>query len=112
MVPSKWPKWNVHRFAIPLQGVEPFQYTSSSSAGYVTLGDREMRRTLELRRLSDPPCEFEKRDLTLHSGAALRGLNTAAFEKANGLDPDGAGRARDVAGIADMRSPTCPTLTR
>lgn len=45
-----------------------------------------MRRTAELRRLWDPPCEFERRDLTLFSGATLRGLNVLAHEGFQALD--------------------------
>lgn len=45
-----------------------------------------MRRTSELRRVWDPPCEFERRSLTLHSGASLNGLNAAAFEAFQALD--------------------------
>ncbi|HEX6299660.1 MAG TPA: peptidoglycan-binding protein, partial [Acidimicrobiia bacterium] len=43
-------------------------------------------RTSEIRRLWNPPCEFEKRSLTLHSGASLRGLNAAVYEAFQALD--------------------------
>ena len=45
-----------------------------------------MRRTAEIRRLWDPPCEFEKSNLTLYSGATLRGLNAIVFEAFQALD--------------------------
>lgn len=45
-----------------------------------------MRRTSKLRRVWDPPCKFERRSLTLHSGASLNGLNAAAFEAFQALD--------------------------
>lgn len=45
-----------------------------------------MRRTAEIRRLWHPPCEFEKRNLTLYSGATLQGLNAVAFEAFQALD--------------------------
>ncbi len=45
-----------------------------------------MRRTADLRRLWDPPCDFTKRTLTMHSGATLRGLTSLAFEAFQALD--------------------------
>jgi peptidoglycan hydrolase-like protein with peptidoglycan-binding domain len=45
-----------------------------------------MRKTAEIRRLWDPPCEFERRNLTLYSGATLQGLNAIAFEAFQALD--------------------------
>jgi peptidoglycan hydrolase-like protein with peptidoglycan-binding domain len=45
-----------------------------------------MRTTAQLRRLWDPPCEFERRSLTLYSGATLQGLNAIAFEAFQALD--------------------------
>lgn len=45
-----------------------------------------MRTTAELRRLWNPPCEFEQRTLTMHSGATLRGLNAGVLEAYQALD--------------------------
>jgi peptidoglycan hydrolase-like protein with peptidoglycan-binding domain len=45
-----------------------------------------MRTTADIRRLWDPPCEFERRNLTLYSGATLQGLNAIAFEAFQALD--------------------------
>jgi peptidoglycan hydrolase-like protein with peptidoglycan-binding domain len=44
------------------------------------------RSTSELRRLWKPACEFEKRTLTMHSGARLSGLNVKVFEAFQALD--------------------------
>lgn len=45
-----------------------------------------MRRTAEIRRVWDPPCEFERRNLTMFSGATLQGLNAIAFDAFQALD--------------------------
>jgi len=45
-----------------------------------------VRTTAQIRRLWDPPCDFEKRNLTLHSGATLHGLNLAVVEAFQALD--------------------------
>jgi hypothetical protein len=58
---------------------------SQTSIGITDWGFK-MRTTAEIRRLWDPPCEFEKRSLTLYSGATLQGLNAAAFEAFQALD--------------------------
>lgn len=44
------------------------------------------RRTAELRTLWTPACQFEKRTLTMYSGATLSGLNVVAFEAFQALD--------------------------
>lgn len=45
-----------------------------------------MRSTTELRKLWAPACDFEKRTLALHSGAALAGLNAQVLEAFQALD--------------------------
>jgi peptidoglycan hydrolase-like protein with peptidoglycan-binding domain len=45
-----------------------------------------VRTTAQIRRLWDPPCDFERRNLTLFSGATLKGLNIAAYETFQALD--------------------------
>lgn len=44
------------------------------------------RRTSELRRLWAPACDFEKRTLTLYTGATLSGLNVRVFEAFQALN--------------------------
>ena len=44
------------------------------------------RSTTELRKLWTPACQFEKRALTMHSGASLSGLNVKVFEAFQALD--------------------------
>lgn len=44
------------------------------------------RSTSDLRRLWTPACQFEKRSLTMHSGARLSGLNVKVFEAFQALD--------------------------
>lgn len=61
-----------------------------------------MRTTAEIRRLWDPPCEFEKRNLTLHSGATLNGLNVAVVEAFQALD----GVMRTFAYVPRANSPS------
>lgn len=46
----------------------------------------DMRSTADLRKVWGPPCEFERRTLTMHSGATLRGLNAAVYESFQALD--------------------------
>jgi peptidoglycan hydrolase-like protein with peptidoglycan-binding domain len=45
-----------------------------------------MRTTAQIRNLWDPPCDFERRNLTLYSGATLKGLNIVAYEAFQALD--------------------------
>lgn len=44
------------------------------------------RSTKELRKLWTPACQFEKRTLTMHSGASLSGLNVKVFDAFQALD--------------------------
>jgi peptidoglycan hydrolase-like protein with peptidoglycan-binding domain len=46
----------------------------------------KVRTTAQIRKLWDPPCDFERRNLTLYSGATLWGLNVAAYEAFQALD--------------------------
>lgn len=39
-----------------------------------------------MRKLWSPPCDFERRNLTLYTGATLNGLNVAAYEAFQALD--------------------------
>jgi peptidoglycan hydrolase-like protein with peptidoglycan-binding domain len=45
-----------------------------------------MRTTADMRRLWGPACEFERRSLTLYTGATLQGLNVSVVEAFQALD--------------------------
>ena len=45
-----------------------------------------MRTTADMRRLWAPACEFDRRSLTLYTGATLQGLNVAVVEAFQALD--------------------------
>lgn len=45
-----------------------------------------VRTTAQIRKLWSPPCDFERRNLTLYTGATLNGLNVAVYEAFQALD--------------------------